>query len=158
MKPEWPHLARQTYALLMDIDGRLDAQDRIALRAMLPTAPGIEYYRILSRVPRAQADDADAEAVWRVVLRALGELRCSGRGIGGALAETRYAEDRTSRIVTATGGHLRAEIGAVIDWLIAHGERTSALWQVAALGIADALGDQDALQWARRAIAMDYVR
>jgi hypothetical protein len=158
MKREMPHLARQTYAVLTDIEGHLDEADRVALRAMLPSAPHIEYYRILSHVPRAQADDTGAEAVWRLVLGGLGELRGTGRGIGRALAGTGYAEDRASRLVTASGGHLRSEIAAAIDWLVAHDLSSAALWQVATLGIADALGDQEALQWARREIAMDYVR
>lgn len=158
MKPQLPALARQTYAVLMDIDSHLREQDRIALRAMLPTAPDIAYYRILSRVPQAQSDDPAAESVWRLILRALGEIRCSGRGIGWALAETGYSEHRTSRLTTSTGGHLRAEIGAVIDWLIVQRVPHAALWQLAALGLGDALGEAETLRWARREIAMDYVR
>jgi hypothetical protein len=155
--PEPPRLAHRAFDTLQGIDNHLGEHERIALRTTLTSAPGLEYYRLLARVPREHADDPGAEAVWRLVLCALGDLRAAPGGVGATLARSRYAKDRASRLVTAAGGHLRAEIGAAIAWLIAHGERCAALWELATLGLADALADGEALDWARRRIALDYV-
>jgi len=158
LRPALTPLARQTYAVVRGLDEHLRDDDRVALRAMHLPSPPIEYWTLLARLPREQADDDRAEAVWRAVLQALGTTRGDGPSVGRVLAETGYSDDRMSRLLQATRGHLIAELQAAIGWAVSHRVPAVALWQLAALGLADALDDRATAASVRKRLAMDYVR
>src|SRR5262245_34840447 len=69
-----------------------------------------------------------------------------------------FPEDRMDRLLTASGSSLAGLIDEALRWLVSHRGEAADLSVLATLGIADALGDREAQDWARQQIALDYVR
>lgn len=149
-------LARQTHAVLADMAQHLTPSDRARLRTMALADPPLLYWMLLAAVPPAQAESLATEAVWRVVLPALGRVYPSSRGIGRVLFETDLKEMRMERLLGATGRALVAAIAETVRWLVAHEVERAAIGELATLGLADALGDRETLEQARRRIALDF--
>jgi hypothetical protein len=149
-------LARQTHAVLAEMAQHLTPNDRARLRTMPLTDPPLLYWMLLASVPPTQAENPATEAVWRVVLPALGRVYPARRGVGRVLFETELSEMRMERLLTATGQALVASLTETVRWLIAHEVERVAIEELATLGLADALGDRETLEQARKRIALDF--
>ena len=62
------------------------------------------------------------------------------------------------RLLTASGASLPGLIDEALQWLISHRVEAADLSVLVTLGLADALGDAEARDWARKKIALDFVR
>jgi hypothetical protein len=153
-----PSLARQAFAILRDVTEHATPDDRARLRTMFLPEPPLSFWKTMAAVPQEQIDNAQCLAVWKVILRALGHIRHSSASLGRTLAAQEFPEDRLDRLLTASGSSLPGLIDETVRWLVSHGAETSDLSAPATLGVADALGDTEARDWARKQIALDYVR
>src|SRR5262249_32999675 len=77
--------------------------------------------------------------------------------LGQTLANQDFPEDRMDRLLTASGTPLPGLIDEALHWLESHRVNAADLSVLTTLGIADALGDNEARQWARKQIALDFV-
>jgi hypothetical protein len=141
-------------------DGTLAGEVRhlIAAYDMLATEPPMLYWLLLGQVPLRLMDAPPTEAVWRAVLPALGSFRPCDLPIGQALAQTAYPEMRVRQLLTATGGTLVALVAEVVRWLAVHGASAVDLATLAALALADGLGDEPLRAVLRQQVAMSWVR
>ena len=155
---DMPTLARRSYGVLGEIVSHLTPGDRARLRTMSLSAPPIEFWMLLAAAPREQSERPECVAVWKPILRALGAIGQADRRLGRLLAETDYPKDRVSSLLAATSGALVGAIDETMRWLLSHEVGKANLSVALCLGLADALGDLDARDWARRRIALDYVR
>src|SRR6266516_1695398 len=155
---EPPLLSRQTFAILRDISAHATPDDRARLRTMFLPDPPLTFWKLLASVPNEQTENEHCVAIWKIVLRALGDLRHSSSSLGRALAEPGFPEDRMERLLTASGSSLPGLIEEALRWLSSHHVQTVDLSIIASLGLADTLGILEARDWARRQIALDYVR
>jgi hypothetical protein len=153
-----PSLARQAFAILRDVTEHATPDDRARLRTMFLPEPPLSFWKTMAAVPQEQIDNAQCLAVWKVILRALGHIRHSSASLGRTLAAQEFPEDRLDRLLTGSGSSLPGLIDETVRWLVSHGAETSDLSAPATLGVADALGDTEARDWARKQIALDYVR
>jgi hypothetical protein len=153
-----PPLARQSFAILRGVTEHATPDDRARLRTMFLPDPPLSFWKTMAAVPQQQIDDAQCLAVWKVILRALGRLRHSSASLGRTLAAQEFPEDRLDRLLTASGSSLPGLIDEAVRWLVSHGVEMSDLSALATLGVADTLGDTEARDWARKQIALDYVR
>ena len=112
----------------------------------------------MAAVPREQTDDTRCVAIWKIVLRALGEIYQSGRPLGQILATEKFPEARMDRLLTASGESLPGLIDEALRWIVSHRVEAADLSVLVTMGIADALGDAEARDWARKKIALDFVR
>ncbi len=112
----------------------------------------------MASVPDEQTDNEHCVAIWKIVLRALGDMRHSSSSLGRTLAAQGFPEDRMDRLLTASGSSLPGLIEEALRWLGSHHIETVDLSILASLGLADTVGDVEARNWARRQIALDYVR
>ena len=97
-------------------------------------------------------------AIWKIVLRAFGEIYQSGKSLGQILATEEFPEARMDRLLTASGASLPGLIDEALRWLVSHRVEAADLSVLVTLGVADALGDTEARDWARKKIALDFVR
>ncbi|WP_295427039.1 hypothetical protein [uncultured Thiodictyon sp.] len=155
---ELPDLSRQVHAILHEIAEHLTPNDRARLRTMLATEPPMLYWLLLGQVSPRLMDRPATESVWRAVLPALGAMRPDGAPIGQALAQSAYPEMRVRQLLTATGETLVGQVAEVVRWLAAHGAGAVDLATLAALALADGLGDEQARAALRQAVAMGWVR
>jgi hypothetical protein len=153
-----PPLARQAFAILREITEHATPNDRARLRTMFLPAPPLSFWKLMATVPQEQADDERCVTVWKVVLRALGNVRHSSGSLGLTLAAQDFPEDRMDRLLTASGSSLPGLIDESLRWLVSHRVEAVDLSILATLGIADALGDGETSDWARKQLALDYVR
>jgi hypothetical protein len=153
-----PPLARQAFAILRELSERATPNDRAQLRTMFIPEPPLSFWKMMAAVPRQQTDDDNCVAIWKIVLRALGEVYQSGSSLGKALAIEQFPEDRMDRLLTASGSSLPGLIDEALRWLVVHQGNSVDLSVLVTLGVADALGDTEARDWARKQIALDYVR
>ena len=112
----------------------------------------------MAAVPREQTDNDNCVAIWKIVLRALGEVYQSSSSLGKALATEEFPENRMNRLLTASGTSLPGLIDEALRWLVVHQGNSVDLSVLVTLGVADVLGDTEARDWARKQIALDYVR
>jgi len=155
---EPPQLARQCYAILKDYSQHLSPNDRAGLRTMSLVSPPLQFWKLIARIPEDQAESRQCIAIWKPVMRALGRVRHSGTPLGRVLHRTDFPEDRVSRLLAASGSSLPGLVDEVGRWLVSHDVEHADLSVLATLGLADALGNVEARDWARRRIAVDYVR
>ena len=50
----------------------------------------MSFWKMMAAVPREQTDDDRCVAIWKIVLRALGEIYQSGKPLGQILATEEY--------------------------------------------------------------------
>jgi hypothetical protein len=153
-----PPLARQTFAILSEVATHATPDDRARLRTMFLPEPPLSFWKLMAAAPQEQTDDERCLAIWKVVLRALGHVRHSSTSLGRTLAAQDFPEDRMDRLLTASGSSLPGLIDEALRWLVSHRVEAADLSVLATLGIADALADGEARDWARKKIALDYVR
>ena len=153
-----PRLARASRAALHEIVAHLTPDDRATLRTMPLGEPPMAFWIHLATAPVDQSELPAATEVWKVVLRTLGTIRQAGKPAGAVLAQTGFPRARMSRLLTATGQALTGAIDEAGRWLIARDVDKADMADLLALGLADALSDAAALDWARRRIALDYAR
>jgi hypothetical protein len=153
-----PPLARQVFAILRDMAEHATPDDRARLRTMFLPEPPLSFWKMVAAAPQEQTDDARCLEVWKIILRSLGHLRQSSGSLGRTLAANEFPEDRLDRLLTASGSSLPGLIDEALRWLISHRVEASDVSALATLGVADALGDTNARDWARKQIALDYVR
>jgi hypothetical protein len=153
-----PPLARQAFAVLREITERATPDDRARLRTMFLPQPPLSFWKMMATVPQEQIDNEPSLAIWKIVLRALGDIRHSSASLGRALAAQDFPENRMDRLLTASGTSLPGLIDEALRWLVSHRVEAADLSVLATLGIADALGDGGARDWARKQMALDYVR
>jgi hypothetical protein len=153
-----PALARQTFAILREVNEHATPNDRARLRTMFLPEPPLSFWKMMATVPQKQIDSEACLAIWKTVLRALGDMRHSSASFGHILAAKDFPENRIERLLTASGTSLFSLIDEAFRWLISHGVTAADLSVLATLGIGDALGDGEARDWARKQIALDYVR
>jgi len=151
-------LARQTFAILRSIVERATPNDRAQLRTMFLPEPPLSFWKMIAAVPQEQINNDQCLAIWKIVLRALGHIRHSSTSLGRTLAAEDFPEDRMDRLLTASGSSLPGLIDEALRWLVSHHVEATDLSVLATLGLADALGDSESRDWARRTIALDYVR
>jgi hypothetical protein len=120
--------------------------------------PPLSFWKMMAAVPQAQIDNEQCLDIWKIVLRALGHVRHSSASLGRTLAAGDFPEDRMDRLLTASGASLPGLIDEALRWLVSHRIEATDVSVLATLGVADALGDGEARDWARRQIALDYVR
>src|SRR5262249_22855910 len=153
-----PSLARQSFAILRELSEHATPNDRAQLRTMFTPQPPLSFWKMMALMPREQTDDDHCLAVWKIILRAMGEIYQSSKPLGQILAMEEFPEDRMNRLLTATGASLPGLIDEALRWLVSHRVAAADLSVLATLGVADALGDSEARDWARQQIALDYVR
>jgi hypothetical protein len=155
---EPPPLSRQVFAILRDLSAHATPDDRARLRTMFLPDPPLAFWKFMASVPEEQTDNERCVAIWKIVLRALGDMRHSSSSLGRTLVAQGFPEDRMDRLLTASGSSLPGLIEEALRWLGSHHVETVDLSILASLGLADTLGDIEARDWARRQIALDYVR
>ncbi len=153
-----PRLARSSRAALGEIVSHLTPDDRATLRTMPLGEPPMAFWIYLAAAPADQSESPAAVEVWKVVLRTLGTIRQAGRPSGAVLAQTGFPRHRMSRLLTATGQALTGAIDESGRWFIARDVEKADIADLLALGLADAVSDAAASDWARRRIALDYAR
>jgi hypothetical protein len=153
-----PLLARQAFAILREITERATPNDRARLRTMFLPEPPLSFWKMVAALPQGQVDNENCLAIWKIILRALGHVRHSSGSLGRTLAAQDFPEDRMDRLLTASGTSLPGLIDEALRWLVSHGVEATDLSVLATLGVADALGDSEARDWARKQMALDYVR
>jgi hypothetical protein len=153
-----PSLARQTFAILREWAEHATPNDRAQLRTMFLPEPPLSFWKMMAAVPQEQIDNEQCLGIWKIVLRALGHVRHSSASLGRTLAVEDFPEDRMDRLLTASGSSLPGLIDEALRWLVSHRIEATDVSVLATLGVADALGDGEARDWARRQIALDYVR
>jgi hypothetical protein len=152
-----PPLARQAFAILREITEHATPNDRARLRTMFLPEPPLSFWKLIAAVPQEQTDDERCVTVWKVVLRALGNVRHSSSSLGRTLAAQDFPEDRIDRLLTASGSSLPGLIDEALRWLVSHRAEAVDMSILVTLGIADAIGDGETRDWARKQIALDYV-
>jgi hypothetical protein len=152
-----PPLARQAFAILREITEHATPNDRARLRTMFLPEPPLSFWKLMAAVPQEQTDDERCVTVWKIVLRALGNVRHSSSSLGRTLATQDFPEDRMDRLLTASGSSLPGLIDEALRWLVSHRVEAVDLSVLVTLGIADALSDGETRDWARKQIALDYV-
>jgi hypothetical protein len=120
--------------------------------------PPLSFWKLMAAVSQEQIDDEHCLAIWKIVLRALGHVRHSSGSLGRTLAAQHFPEDRMERLLTASGSSLPGLVDEALRWLVSHRVEAADLSALVTLGIADALGDGEARDWARKQMALDYVR
>jgi hypothetical protein len=155
---EPPLLSRRTFAIVQDISAHATPNDRARLRTMFLPDPPLTFWKLLASVPEEQTNNERCVEIWKIVLRALGDIRHGSNSLGRSLAEQEFPENRMERLLTASGSSLPGLIEEALRWLSSHHVQTVDLSIFASLGLADALGDAEARDWTRRQIALDYVR
>jgi hypothetical protein len=153
-----PHIARQAFAILREHSEHATPNDRARLRTMFLPEPPLVFWKLMAAVPREQTDDDRCVAIWKLVLRALGNIYQSDKSLGQTLAAKEFPESRIERLLTASGASLPGLIDEALQWLISHGVEAVDLSALVTLGLADALNDAEARDWARKKIALDFVR
>jgi hypothetical protein len=153
-----PPLARQTFAILREINQHATPDDRATLRTMFLPNPPLSFWKLMATVPQEQIDDEHSLAIWKLVLHVVGHVRQSYASIGRMLAAHEFPENRMDRLLTASGPSLPGLVDEALRWLVSHHVEAADLSVLATLGIADALGDGDGRDWARKQVALDYVR
>ena len=153
-----PQLARQVFAVLCEITERATPDDRARLRTMFLPEPPLSFWKMMATVPQEQIDDEDSLEIWKIVLRALGYVRHSSASLGRTLADQDFPENRMDRLLTASGSSLLGLVDEALRWLVSHSVEAADLSILVTFGIADALGDGEARDWARKQMAVDYVR
>ncbi len=153
-----PPIARQAFAILRELSEHATPDDRARLRTMFLPQPPLSFWKMMAAVPREQTDDDRCVAIWKVILRALGEIYQSGKPLGQILATDEFPEARMDRLLTASGASLPGLIDEALRWLVSHRVETADLSILVTLGVADALGDVEGRDWARKKIALDFVR
>jgi hypothetical protein len=153
-----PHLAKQTFAILREVADHATPNDLAQLRTMFLPAPPLSFWKMMATVPREQVDNDACLITWKVVLRGLGNVRHSSKSLGRTLAESEFPEERTDRLLVASGTALPGLIDEALRWLMSHGVEAVDLSALATLGLADALQDAGAVDWMRKKLALDYVR
>lgn len=153
-----PLLGRQTFAILNEIMAHLSPDERARLRTMSLSDPPLSFWKLMARVPEFQAENDRCLAVWKVVFRAMGRVTQSRVPLGRVLKETDFPEDRLSRLLVASGTSLPGLLDEVARWLISHDVERADLTNLCVIGLGDALGDFEARNWARRLLALQFVR
>jgi hypothetical protein len=153
-----PPLARQVFAILTEFTRYLSPNDRARLRTMSLTSPPLAFWKLLAQVPEEQSESRRCVDVWKTVLRSLGRVNQSRMPLGRVLERTGFPENRVSRLLAGTGSSLPGHIDEVGRWLVSHQVEHADLSLLATLGLADALGDVQARDWARRRLAIDFVQ
>src|SRR5262249_51072489 len=145
-------------AILREVAEHATPTDRARLRTMFLPEPPLSFWKMMAAVPQDQIDNEHCLAIWKIVLRALGHIRHSSGSLGRALATQSFPEDRMDRLLTASGTSLSGLIDEALRWLVSHRVEATDLSLLATLGVADALRDCEARDWARKQMALDYVR
>lgn len=153
-----PFLARQTFAILGEMARHLSPDDKARLRTMSLSDPPLSFWKLMARVPEAQTDNERCLDVWKVALRALGRVHQASTPLGRILKQTDFPDDRMSRLLVASGSSLPGLLDEVARWLVSHEVERANIAELTTLGIGDALGDHEARDWARRRVALDFVR
>jgi hypothetical protein len=157
-RSEPPPLARQVFAVLRDIATHATPDDRARLRTMFLPSPPLTFWKHMASVPEQQTNDERCIEIWKIVFRAVGDMRHSSTSLGRTLAIKGFPEKRMDRLLTASGSSLPGLIDEALHWLRSLKVQTVDLSVMASLGLSDALGDVEGRDWARRQIALDYVR
>lgn len=153
-----PPLVRQVFAILTDFTKHLSPDDKAGLRTMSLASPPLSFWKLIASIPDTQSGNRRCLEIWKPVLRALGRVNQSRAPLGRVLARTSFPENRVSRLLSGSGTSLPGLVDEVGRWLVSHDVEHANLSLLATLGLADALGDIDARDWARRQLAIDYVR
>jgi hypothetical protein len=153
-----PPLARQVFAILCEIAEHATPNDRARLRTMFVPEPPLSFWKLIAAVPQEQTSDDQCLTIWKIVLRALGDLRHSSVSLGRTLAVQAFPEDRMDRLLTASGSSLPGLIDEALRWLVSHRVEGVDLSVLVTLGVADVLADGKARDWVRKQMALDYVR
>ena len=153
-----PPLARQTYAIVQEIVAHLTPDDRARLRTISTSSPPLAFWKLMANVPAEQCDNPKCVGVWLIALSGMGHISQGRQHFGLALQKTGFPEARMSRLLEATGPSLAGLLNEAIRWLISHNTNSVDHTALVTLGLADAVGDRGARDWARREIALDYVR
>jgi hypothetical protein len=153
-----PALARQTFAILREVTEHATPNDRAQLRTMFLPEPPLSFWKTIAAVPQEQIENEQCLAVWKFISRAVGHIRHSSASLGRTLAAEDFPEDRMDRLLTASATSLPGLIDEALRWLVSHRVEAADLSVLATLGVADALGDAEARDWARKQMALDYVR
>jgi hypothetical protein len=151
-------LSRQIFAILRAVAERATPNDRAQLRTMFLPEPPLAFWKMMAAVPQEQIDNEQCLAIWKIALRALGHIRHSSTSLGWTLAAQDFPEDRMDRLLAASGSSLPGLIDEGLRWLVSHRVEATDLSVLVTLGVADALGDGETREGARRIIALDYVR
>src|SRR5262249_50827140 len=69
-----PPIARKPFALLREPPKHATPDDRARLRTMFLPEPPLCFWKMMADVPRAQTDDERCLTIWKLVLRALGNI------------------------------------------------------------------------------------
>ena len=135
---------------LRELSERATLDDRARLRTMFLPQPPLSFWKMMAAVPCEQTDDTRCVAIWKIVLRALGEIYQSGRPLGQILATEKFPEARMDRLLTASGASLPGLIDEALRWLVSRRVAAADLSVLVTMGVADALGDAEARDWARK--------
>jgi hypothetical protein len=153
-----PPLARQTFSILREVNQHAAPDDKARLRTMFLPNPPLSFWKLMAMVPQEQIDDEHSLSIWKRVLRIVGHVHPSSSSLGRTLQALDFPESRMDRLLTASGPSLPGLIDEALRWLVSHQVEAADLSVLATLGIADALGDDEARDWARKQVALDYVR
>jgi hypothetical protein len=82
--------------------------------------PPLSFWKMMATVPQEQIDNEPSLAIWKIVLRALGDVRHSSTSLGRTLAAQDFPEDRMDRLLTASGTSLPGLADEALRWLISH--------------------------------------
>jgi hypothetical protein len=153
-----PLLARQTFSILREVNQHATPDDKARLRTMFLPNPPLSFWKLMAVVPQEHIDEEHSLSIWKRVLRIVGHVHPSSSSLGRTLQTLDFPEDRMDRLLTASGPSLPGLIDEALRWLVSHQVEAADLSVLATLGIADALGDDEARDWARKQVALDYVR
>ena len=135
-----PPIARQAFAILRELSEHATPDDRARLRTMFLPEPPLSFWKMMAAVPREQTDDDRCVAIWKIVLRALGDIYQSGKPLGQILAAEEFPEARMDRLLTASGASLPGLIDEALRWLVSHRVEAADLSVLVTLGVARCFG------------------
>ncbi|MFN3147825.1 MAG: hypothetical protein ACE368_22560 [Paracoccaceae bacterium] len=147
-----PELAKRVHATLRQWRATLTPGERATLRSQ---APCMARFRLLASLPRAEADNAPASAVWNAAILHIASTTGGSAHAGRALAKSEYPEPRLLSLLAARDAGGQAE--QAISWLRST-ETAADISTLVTFALADIVGDRAAREWAKQEIAFNYVR
>jgi hypothetical protein len=126
------------YAILGAMEAEMEDEDRHALRRAGHEHDNLFVMsKFLRFLPPEDQGDPDRMSIWMAALAILAKQGRDGPPLGRALGESRYPQDRMSRLLASKGANFITECQAAFRML---GDRPAALAQIIAFALT---GDKD---------------